>query len=112
MLKIFSNLQRQFSRWSEDEGTYFAKIILGTAGVHQLQDWQREGGSFSSSGLCTAKNIFTLKDRRNGLLLNGSWVGVRFLFKRIEDGLNKSEFTKCHYTIFQSLRTGEGTNFQ
>ena len=54
---------------------------------HNLDLRQEEGSSFSGSGLCAGHKITLLHDEGNGVLLNGSGLGVtRFFNVFIEQG--------------------------
>ena len=80
------DLGGQFSCRREDEGEQGLGLV-----EESLEDWEREGGSFSGSRLGNTDDVAVLKSERDCFGLDGCWLlvsePVASFAKRIDDAL-------------------------
>ncbi len=103
-LETLVDLDREFTSWGHDEGSYMAlafeefflpsitRSIDPRSCREKLKDRKGKSRRFPSSGLCTTEEIRPLKNDRNSLSLDRGWSRIFLFFEGSEEGFDKFQF--------------------
>ncbi len=90
-----ADLRRELARRRQDQDRDRAiSVSPATAGLHPMEQWQRECRGLSGAGLRQAEHVTAFEDRRDRLLLNGSGSGVALFADGAKQRLGEAELVE------------------
>ena len=81
-LECFSNLDRQFTRWGEDESLWLLQLRINVR-----EDWQCKRGGLARAGLCLTQHVATFHQWWNRGGLDRGWGFVTDVIEGLQDRL-------------------------